>query len=268
MEPSISVCVGNEGLYAEGFLVDEWIDLPVTNERLQEFLYEKIRIGQPNGCGSVYEEHYVSDFDGHPFGKNCQNLLENASLYDLNLLAKQMQIHPNACNIVRAALDTGCDTPESLNGLMNWIEQAGEIPFCAYNYSGIDVKDQWGETTLERLSANASYGYTLLENYDTDLLETLNAIPEALAAFDVEAYGEACAMNRNVKLGEKGYLDFELDDMPDENYYSSAALKEMIESEWDKKFGLGKGIGNIVEQGLEAFRKYEPAVAEDKGMER
>lgn len=216
---SIEVCIGNEGYYAEGELRDAWITLPKTDEEIRDFL-------SANGLQDPeHEEIYISDYDGVPFGLNSL-FGEYTSLDQLNLLAKLMEKMPEDAEKVDKALGCGIDEPESALGLMNWIVQADEIPYYSYDYDGIGIKDQWGQTCLDRFSAEENYGYTLLE-MNQALKEALDNDNEAMGAFDVERYGKICAMNGGVHLGECGYVPD--DDMPDEDRYSLEEIGEMVD---------------------------------------
>ncbi len=143
---SIDVCIGNYGYYNEGELRDAWISLPKTSKEIGDFLSAH-GLQDPE-----HEEIYISDYDGVPFG--LRGLFdEYTHLDDLNMLARQMEAHPGAVETVKGALGCGIDHPESVIGLMNWIEQADEIPYYAYDYPGAGRKDEWDQTEVERNSA-------------------------------------------------------------------------------------------------------------------
>ena len=227
LQGTITVCIGNYGYYNEGELRDRWITLPKTDAEIQQFLTD-------NGLQDAqHEEIYISDYDGIPFGFNYGTIFsEYTDLDDLNLLAKQMELRPDAVERVQEVLDTGCDAPENIIELMNLVEQADEIPFYSYEYSYMFNKDSWGQTCLERMSNEENYGYTLLEG--TPLMELLEQNSEAMSAFDVGEYGRQCAENSYVSLSDHGYLD-NSQDMPDLDYYCREELVEMIAGEWDKE---------------------------------
>lgn len=121
---SIDVCIGNYGYYNEGGLRDAWISLPKTSEEISDFLSAH-GLQDPE-----HEEIYISDYDGVPFGLTGL-FSEFTWLEDLNMLARQMEEREGAVEKVQGALDCGIDGPESVIGLMNWIEQADEIPYYA-----------------------------------------------------------------------------------------------------------------------------------------
>ena len=214
---SIDVCIGNYGYYNEGELRDAWISLPKTSEEISDFLSAH-GLQDPE-----HEEIYISDYDGVPFGLTGL-FSEFTWLEDLNMLARQMEEREGAVEKVQGALDCGIDGPESVIGLMNWIEQADEIPYYAYDYTGAYARDEWGQTCIERLSADENYGYTVLE--DTDLMRMLESDSDAMSAFDVKRYGKLCSDSGDVKLGDKGYVDV-VQEMPDEDRYTREELAEM-----------------------------------------
>lgn len=115
-EGTITVCIGNYGYYNEGELRDKWITLPKTDVEIQQFLTD-------NGLQDAqHEEIYISDYDGIPFGFEYGTIFsEYTHLDDLNLLAKQMELRPDAVERVQEVLDTGCDAPENIIELMNLV---------------------------------------------------------------------------------------------------------------------------------------------------
>lgn len=226
-EGTITVCIGNYGYYNEGELRDRWITLPKTDAEIQQFLTDN------SLQDAQHEEIYISDYDGIPFGFDYGTIFSECThLDDLNLLAKQMELRPDAVERVQEVLDTGCDAPGNIIELMNLVEQADEIPFYSYEYSDMYNKDSWGQTCLDRLSNEENYGYTLLEG--TPLMELLEQNSAAMSAFDVGEYGRQCAESDYVTLSDEGYLD-NTQDMPDLDYYSREELLEMITEEWDKE---------------------------------
>lgn len=120
----LNVCIGNYGYYNEGSLHDAWITLPKTEAEIRDFLH----LNQLQD--SQHEEIYISDYDGIPFGTRLL-FNEFCHLEDLNLLAKQLvTANPADLEKVGAWIQAN-DTPESLVGLMNLIEQATTSHFTA-----------------------------------------------------------------------------------------------------------------------------------------
>ena len=133
----LNVCIGNYGYYNEGSLHDAWITLPKTEAEIRDFLH----LNQLQD--SQHEEIYISDYDGIPFGTRLL-FNEFCHLEDLNLLAKQLvTANPADLEKVGAWIQAN-DTPESLVGLMNLIEQADDIPFYSWGYDGAYDKDEFG----------------------------------------------------------------------------------------------------------------------------
>lgn len=147
--PEITICVGNYGYYDEGKLHDTWLDLPKKRSEINTFL----RTHQLRD--RFHEEIYISDYDGIPFGFSYGTIFsEYTSLDDLNLLAATMQLYPNETKIVEEALSTGCDAPDSVIRLINWILQADNVPYYAY-----DIPDH-----MSSASAEEKLGYTLAQD--------------------------------------------------------------------------------------------------------
>lgn len=199
---SIDVCIGNYGYYNEGELRDAWISLPKTSKEIGDFLSAH-GLQDPE-----HEEIYISDYDGVPFG--LRGLFdEYTHLDDLNMLARQMEAHPGAVETVKGALGCGIDHPESVIGLMNWIEQADEIPYYAYDYPGAGRKDEWDQTEVERNSAEENYARTVIFR-DEDKLRALMALDEVGLDhdmyFDFEKYGRSDDLSGYVNLGDGGYF--------------------------------------------------------------
>lgn len=217
---TITVCIGNYGYYNEGELHDAWITLPKSEEEIQRFLSDN-RLQD-----AMHEEIYISDYDGIPFGLSYGNIFsEYTSLSDLNLLAKQMQLNPNGVHKVEEALDCGIDSPDNILGLMNWIEQANDIPYYSYDFEGIE--------NCPNMSAEEKYGYTLAEQ--TGAYQILEE-HDLTYHFDFAGYGRAEADDGYVDLGEDGYIVTSLE-MPSEDYFSREELSEQIENAWRQEFG-------------------------------
>ena len=141
----LNVCIGNYGYYNEGSLHDAWITLPKTEAEIRDFLH----LNQLQD--SQHEEIYISDYDGIPFGTRLL-FNEFCHLEDLNLLAKQLvTANPADLEKVGAWIQAN-DTPESLVGLMNLIEQADDIPFYSWGYDGAYDKDEFGNMIYTTMS--------------------------------------------------------------------------------------------------------------------
>ena len=151
----LSVCIGNYGYYNEGELHDTWITLPKTEAEIRDFLHLN-RLQDP-----LHEEIYISDYDGVPFGTRLL-FNEFCHLEDLNLLAKQL-VTANPADLEKVgAWIQAKDTPESLVGLMNLIEQADDIPFYSWGYDGAYDKDEFGNMIYTTMSPERIYGYVMV----------------------------------------------------------------------------------------------------------
>lgn len=234
-EAVIKVCIGNYGYYNEGELRDAWIELPKTEQEIADFLQEK-GLQDP-----LHEEIYISDYDGMPLGINSATLFnEYTRLDELNLLAMQIAYDPDAAEKVADALDTGVDVPDSLVGLMNWIEQADDIPFYGYDYDAMGAKDSSGHAWDEYLTNEEKLGQTLLDNHFGEFKEMLENISGAERAFDVEKFGEAYAYD--YYLGDKGYIGAH-ENMPDEGRWTLEELKEIYEESIEATLAHDKPSG-------------------------
>ena len=77
----------NLGKYNEGELIGEWVDLPATDDELEEV---KARIGisdEPDENGIYYEEYFITDYD-NDYGYEVD---EYEDLDILNQIAEQLE---------------------------------------------------------------------------------------------------------------------------------------------------------------------------------
>lgn len=199
MQDGIKVCVGNYGYLAEGDLRDDWITLPQSDEKIQEFL-------QSRGLqDAMHEEIYISDYDEVPFG-NSQLFGESVKLEDLNILAKQVSMaDPDDLEKVGDWINNG-NTPNNIDELMYLIENAKKIAVYPYDYRGAGNEDRFGQTAIERCSPEENYGMSIIEFVNPALNEALENDPIAMGAFDFESYGEAHALNDGVTLLADRYI--------------------------------------------------------------
>lgn len=195
----LNVCIGNYGYYNEGSLHDAWITLPKTEAEIRDFLH----LNQLQD--SQHEEIYISDYDGIPFGTRLL-FNEFCHLEDLNLLAKQLvTANPADLEKVGAWIQAN-DTPESLVGLMNLIEQADDIPFYSWGYDGAYDKDEFGNMIYTTMSPERNYGYEMVEQNE-ELKHILDSSSQIESAFDYEKYGRAYTEGGEVTVLEDGYID-------------------------------------------------------------
>lgn len=223
----LSVCIGNYGYYNEGELHDTWITLPKTEAEIRDFLHLN-RLQDP-----LHEEIYISDYDGVPFGTRLL-FNEFCHLEDLNLLAKQLvTANPADLEKVGAWIQAN-DTPESLVGLMNLIEQADDIPFYSWGYDGAYDKDEFGNMIYTTMSPEKNYGHEMVEQNE-ELKRILDSSSQIESAFDYEKYGRAYTEGGEVTVLEDGYID-NCADGPDEDYYDRDELVSLIGGRYDAKY--------------------------------
>ena len=157
-----------------------------------------------------------------------------------------MAIRPDAAERVEEALGTGgIDAPDSVIGLMNWIEQSDEIPYypCSFkgmeNHSGMSPDEKLGRTIAE---ASGLYAYLRERGIEF--------------CFDFEAYGATDKNSHYVSLGENGYID-NMQDMPDEGRYSRDDLEKMVNRRYEQLFGKGEepdGTPSLDSEARDAMR--------------
>lgn len=223
----LNVCIGNYGYYNEGSLHDAWITLPKTEAEIRDFLH----LNQLQD--SQHEEIYISDYDGIPFGTRLL-FNEFCHLEDLNLLAKQLvTANPADLEKVGAWIQAN-DTPESLVGLMNLIEQADDIPFYSWGYDGAYDKDEFGNMIYTTMSPERNYGYEMVEQNE-ELKHILDSSSQIESAFDYEKYGRAYTEGGEVTVLEDGYID-NCADGPDVDYYDRDELASLIGDRYDAKY--------------------------------
>lgn len=223
----LNVCIGNYGYYNEGSLHDAWITLPKTEAEIRDFLHLN-HLQDPQ-----HEEIYISDYDGFPFGTRLL-FNEFCHLEDLNLLAKQLvTANPADLEKVGAWIQAN-DTPESLVGLMNLIEQADDIPFYSWGYDGAYDKDEFGSTIYTTMSPEKNYGHEMVEQNE-ELKHILDSSSQIESAFDYEKYGRAYTEGGEVTVLEDGYID-NCADGPDEDYYDRDELVSLIGDRYDAKY--------------------------------
>ena len=83
MNTEIKIALTNLGAYNEGTLRFVWLNLPASEEELEE-AYNAIGIGEEDGCGGVYEEVFIADYEA-PF-----TIGESDNIEDLNEKAEEL----------------------------------------------------------------------------------------------------------------------------------------------------------------------------------
>lgn len=204
---TISVCIGNYGYYNEGYLHDAWIDLPVEPSSIMPWLVEHRLYDRR------HEEIYVSDYDGIPLGCSYSSVFsECTSLEHLNMLAQLMEMLPLEAETLTSFVETSGEEPDDVLGLANWLIQADELPYYAYDVPSWCADDSPAE----------KYGYQLARS--TLWWEALEANGVS-DHFDLEDFGRE--WSANCALGDDGYVDL-CQDFPYQDRYDWSDIAAMM----------------------------------------
>ena len=173
----LSAYITNLGKYNEGYLIGEWVNLPVDPDELQQVFCrigldyttedgQKIRTG--------YEEYFITDYEHEDLPD--LNLGEYESITRLNKLAEKLKkvIYPD---ILAAALELDSDVDDILDNLDDyvlspeisndadlgyyWLYGSGcyDIPKFLYNYTD---NEAFGRSIrLNEGGEYTNYGYIM-----------------------------------------------------------------------------------------------------------
>ena len=174
----MKICIQNLGMYNEGVLLWYWLELPATEEEIQEAL-DKIRVCNAknqyyNEVGCPYEEYHIADVEDFPF-----NYSEYMNIERINELAEQYE------------------------------------KLSAVEQEAFDVlKESYSEEEALEKALEHDYFYIEADN-DTELAENYidevyggveHMSPEVLARyFDYEAFGRDLSYDFNKT--KNGYID-------------------------------------------------------------
>ena len=162
---NISIYITNLGKYNEGYLMGEWVKLPVPADKLDEVL-ERI------GIDGEYEEYFITDYEAS-FAN--LNLSEYTSIEALNSFAERLD-EMESWEVEKLAAVLEYETVSSITDIMDIIDHLDDFDILA------DVEDDEG-----------------LGRYYAEEFCTLEAVPEYLRRyFDYEAYG------RDIRLESVG----------------------------------------------------------------
>ena len=162
---NISIYITNLGKYNEGYLMGEWVKLPVPADKLDEVL-ERI------GIDGEYEEYFITDYEAS-FAN--LNLSEYTSIEALNEFAERLD-EMESWEVEKLAAVLEYETVSSITDIMDIIDHLDDFDILA------DVEDDEG-----------------LGRYYAEEFCTLEAVPEYLRRyFDYEAYG------RDIRLESVG----------------------------------------------------------------
>lgn len=162
---NMSIYITNLGKYNEGYLVGEWVRLPVPADKLAEVL-ERI------GIDGHYQEYFITDFEASLANLNIS---EFASIEKLNDFAARLdELEEWDSEKLCAVLEM--ESPTGIAEIVDIIEHLDDFDLLA------EVEDD------EELG-----------RYYGDECGTFQAVPEHLRGYiDLEAYG------RDIRLGCTG----------------------------------------------------------------
>ena len=165
MERRISVYLTNLGKYVEGYLMGEWVKLPVDKDKLQDVL-DRIGID-----GVQYEEYFISDYE---------NLLGNlhiseySSIQELNELAEQLEGLADP-DYEKLAAVLECESSMSIAEILELIDDLDSFDLLAE----VETDEALGE-------------------YYADVGCIFHGIPDHIQRyFDFEAYGRDIRLELN-----------------------------------------------------------------------
>ena len=147
----LNIYVTNLGKYNEGYLIGEWVNLPVSEEELQA-VYDRIGINEY--CEEVFITDYETDISGLKIG-------EYDNISELNDLAEQLdELDDDEKDVVGALVSDGYSLEDALD----------KKDVCHIYYNVGDMAD--------------------VAEQHCDETGILDAIPDSLRNyFDFEAFG-------------------------------------------------------------------------------
>lgn len=169
----LRIYLTNLGKYNEGELIGEWLDLPCTDEELEE-AKERIEISdEPDENGNYYEEWFITDYETDIHGLTVG---EHDNLDELNELAETLdELDEYEREIVEAMISEGYSLEDAIDKKED----------CMIYYNCEDMEDVAREYAEE-----------------TGLLDS---IPENLQSyFDFEAYGRDMSFEGHFVFTNKG----------------------------------------------------------------
>lgn len=109
----LKIYLTNLGKYNEGYLVGEWVELPITDDELEEI---KKRIGiteKPDEFGCVYEEMFITDYETDVIGLEVE---EFDTIEILNEIAEQLEkFDEYDAEIIGAIMSEGYSFDEAID---------------------------------------------------------------------------------------------------------------------------------------------------------
>lgn len=102
----LKIYLTNLGKYNEGYLIGEWVTLPIDSDELEE-------VKQRIGINEHYEEWFITDFDTDFDGVEVG---EYANIDELNEMAKMLEeLDENELEIVAALMSEGYGINEAID---------------------------------------------------------------------------------------------------------------------------------------------------------
>ena len=164
----IKIFLTNLGLYNEGILSGEWLELPTTDEKIEAL---KLRTGYDEEHEEYFITDYETDVDGLKIG-------EYDNIEELNELAELIEEDPE---IVAALMYYGYDTAE-------------------------EIKEHWDNVTYCTTPSGFESDESAIGYYYAEELACLD-IPENLKNyFDYESYGRDIMLEGNFYTAESGAI--------------------------------------------------------------
>ena len=171
----IKIYLTNLGKYNEGFLIGEWVELPVSDEELTA-VFERIGISdKPDAYGRYYEEYFITDYETDIEGLKIG---EYENISRLNEIAEQLEDVDE--EQFAAAYNYACNLEEALDIL-------DDVMY-------VTTPDRWE-------SEEEAVGY-----YYAKECGCLNIPEEIENYFDFEAYGRDIMLNGSFYTAESGAI--------------------------------------------------------------
>lgn len=164
----LKIYITNLGKYNEGYLIGEWVSLPVSNEELEAV---KTRIGINEQYEEMFITDYETDINGYKVG-------EYDDIETLNRIAELAEDDPNR---VAALLYFGYDDPDQI------ADNIENVAYC--------TEPEGGE------SDDFAIGY-----YYAKELGCLDIPDDLEPYFDFEAYGRDIMLEGSFYTAESGAI--------------------------------------------------------------
>lgn len=210
-----SIWIANLTKYTEGNLDGKWVELPKSEEELQEIINSISNNRQ--------DEVMIFDFDiNESLAYLRDDISEYSNIADLNTLAQLLSLqeeHPAAELYISHAGNM------TIAEICNVLMQEDELPYMRYEFDGSDNPE-----VMRNMSDETKLGYTLLER-DVSLkvlLENREIGSSTLNHYiNVEGIGRDMIMSGYAEVGEHGWYDTQAA-QPELELYTLDDVKEYI----------------------------------------